>query len=50
MTLSWEIGNKVKAFKGWARRLFGRSGAGRTGQVAGDPRQAGGKSEDAAKS
>ncbi|MFC5814112.1 CsbD family protein [Nonomuraea sp. NPDC050478] len=56
MSLRWEISNKVRILKGWARRRFGRvSGnrrqriAGKSDRVAASLKQADGKARDAFK-
>ncbi|MEV1242796.1 CsbD family protein [Nonomuraea sp. NPDC050022] len=56
MSLRWEISNKVQVLKGRVRQLFGRltgdrrqQSAGKSDQVAGNLKQAGGKIWDAFK-
>ncbi|GAA3169674.1 CsbD family protein [Nonomuraea sp. NPDC049419] len=56
MSLRWEIGNKVRMLKGWARQRFGRvsgdrrqEGAGRSDRIAAGLKQAGVKARDAFK-
>ncbi|MEV4285618.1 CsbD family protein [Nonomuraea bangladeshensis] len=53
MSLRWEIGNKVKILKGWARQRFGRLTGNRQWQItgksdraAGKPKQPGGEAGD----